>query len=256
MTTQVRTTLTALAVMGVMAIPVRADDDGGGGRRAFRADMFAGAEVPFVSSGARGTFRARLSDDGTSFEYTLNYEGFEGTVTQSHIHIAQPFASGGISVWLCKTAAVTPPTGVPADVPTCGAPGGVGPEAEGVISAEDVIGPTGQAVPAARVRRAGAPDALGRRLRERALHLRSGRRGARPESGSRAATRASATKRRVPLAPASARGSSRFSASDCRWFSSAQSTKSRTSTVALRCGTETSTRCRPLRTGGRSTMRT
>jgi hypothetical protein len=110
--------------------------------------MFAGAEVPFVSSGARGTFRARLSDDGTSFEYTLNYEGFEGTVTQSHIHIAQPFASGGISVWLCKTAAVTPPTGVPADVPTCGAPGGVGPEAEGVISAEDVIGPTGQAVPA------------------------------------------------------------------------------------------------------------
>ena len=149
MTTQVRTTLTALAVMGVMAIPVRADDDdGGGGRRAFRADMFAGAEVPFVSSGARGTFRARLSDDGTSFEYTLNYEGFEGTVTQSHIHIAQPFASGGISVWLCKTAAVTPPTGVPADVPTCGAPGGVGPEAEGVISAEDVIGPTGQAVPA------------------------------------------------------------------------------------------------------------
>ena len=48
-------------------------------------------------------------------------------------------------MWLCKTAAVTPPTGVPADVPTCAR---VGPEAEGVISAEDVIGPTGQAVPA------------------------------------------------------------------------------------------------------------
>jgi len=148
MTIQVRTTLTALAVVGVMAIPVRGDD-GDGGRRTFRADMVAGAEVPFVSSGARGTFRARLSDDGTSFEYTLDYEGFEGTVTQSHIHIAQPFASGGISVWLCKTALVTPPTGVPADVPTCGTPGGDGPEAEGVISAEDVIGPTGQAVPAA-----------------------------------------------------------------------------------------------------------
>ena len=147
MTIQVRTTLTALAVVGAMAIPVRGDD--GGGRRTFRADMFAGAEVPFVSSAARGTFRARLSDDGTSFEYTLDYEGFEGTVTQSHIHIAQPFASGGISVWLCKTAAVTPPAGVPADVPTCGTPGGDGPEAAGVISAEDVIGPAGQAVPAA-----------------------------------------------------------------------------------------------------------
>ena len=151
MTTQVRTTLTALAVLGVMAIPVRADDDddGGGGRRSFRAEMSAAREIPVVASPARGTFRARLSDDGTSFEYTLNYEGFEGTVTQAHIHIAQPFASGGISVWLCKTAAVTPPTTVPADTPTCGLPGGDGPEAEGVISAEDVIGPTGQAVPAA-----------------------------------------------------------------------------------------------------------
>jgi CHRD domain len=148
MTTHVRTTLTALAVLGVMAIPVRADDDGGG-RRAFRAEMSAAREVPVVASPAKGSFRARLSDDGTSFEYSLDYEGFEGTVTQAHIHIAQPFASGGISVWLCKTAAVTPPATVPADTPTCGTPGGDGPEAEGVISAEDVIGPTGQAVPAA-----------------------------------------------------------------------------------------------------------
>ena len=145
MTIHIRTTLTALAVVGAMAIPVRGDD----GRRAFRAEMSPGREVPVVSSGARGTFRARLSDDGTSFEYTLDYEGFEGTVTQGHIHIGQPFASGGISVWLCKTAAVTPPPTVPADTPACGAPGGDGPEAEGVISAEDVIGPTGQAVPAA-----------------------------------------------------------------------------------------------------------
>jgi CHRD domain len=145
MTTQVRTTLTALAVVGVMAIPVRGDD----GSRTFRAELSAGREVPVVVSGAKGTFRARLSDDGTSFEYTLDYEGFEGAVTQSHIHLAQPFASGGISVWLCKTALVTVPPAVPADTPTCGTPGGDGPEAEGVISAEDVIGPTGQAVPAA-----------------------------------------------------------------------------------------------------------
>ena len=147
MTTQVRTTLTALAVVGVMAIPVRGDDDRG--RRAFRAEMSAGHEVPVVASPAKGSFRARLSEDGTSFEYSLDYEGFEGTVTQAHIHIAQPFASGGISVWLCKTAAVTVPPTVPVDTPTCGTPGGDGPEAEGVISAEDVIGPTTQAVPAA-----------------------------------------------------------------------------------------------------------
>ena len=138
MTIHVRSTLTALAVVGLMAVPLRGDQ---GGRRDFKAVMSAGQEVPFVSSDAKGTFRAELSDDGTSFSYTLDYEGFEGTVTQSHIHIAQPFASGGISVWLCKTAAVTPPAAVPADTPICGAPGGDGPEAEGTISAEDVIGP-------------------------------------------------------------------------------------------------------------------
>ena len=144
MTIQVRTTLTALAVAGMMAVPLRGDD----GPRAFRAEMSAVNEVPVVASAATGAFRARLSDDGTSFEYTLDYGGFEGTVTQAHIHIAQPFASGGISVWLCKTAVTAPPP-VPADTPTCGAPGGDGHEAEGVISAEDVIGPAGQAVPAA-----------------------------------------------------------------------------------------------------------
>jgi hypothetical protein len=143
MTTQTRTALAALAVVGLMAIPVRGDS------RAFRAELSAAHEVPVVSSGAGGSFRARLSDDGTSFEYRLDYQDFEGSVTQSHIHIAQAFSSGGISVWLCKTALVTVPPAVPADTPVCGAPGGEGPEAEGIISAEDVIGPTGQAVSAA-----------------------------------------------------------------------------------------------------------
>src|SRR5262245_60904952 len=74
MTIHVRSTLTALAVVGLMAVPLRGDQ---GGRRDFKAVMTAGQEVPFVASGARGVFRAELSDDGTSFTYTLDYEGFE-----------------------------------------------------------------------------------------------------------------------------------------------------------------------------------
>ena len=181
MTIQVRTTLTALAVVGVMAIPVRGDDDdGGGGRRAFRAELSAAREVPVVASPARGTFRARLSDDGTSFAYTLNYEGFEGTVTQAHIHIAQPFASGGISVWLCKTAAVGRPGGAcrHADVRAAWrrrARGGRRHFSRG----RDWPGGTGGS--GSRFRGPASPDARGLRLRERALHLRSGRRGARPD---------------------------------------------------------------------------
>ena len=133
----------AVAALGVSVAPAGAARP----PRDLVATLSAAKEVPVVSSAAKGSFRAEIADDGLSFEYFLDYEGFEGAVTQSHIHIGQKFAAGGISVWLCKTALVTPPATVPADTPVCGAPGGDGPEATGVISAEDVIGPTAQAVP-------------------------------------------------------------------------------------------------------------
>jgi hypothetical protein len=127
-------------------VPTRID---GNESQALRAGLSADREVPIVSSLATGTFRASVADDDLSFDYELNYEGFDGTVTQSHIHIAQEFASGGISVWLCQTALNPAPAAVAASTPFCGAPGGEGHEATGTISAADVIGPTGQAIPAA-----------------------------------------------------------------------------------------------------------
>ena len=137
--------LAAAAVFGLLAVPVRSDAQGG---RNLRAELRARNEVPIVVSPATGRFRAVVADDGLSFDYTLNYEGFEGSVTQAHIHIAQTFAAGGISVWLCQTAASPAPSAVAAQTPMCGDPGGDGAEAAGTISAEDVIGPAGQAVPA------------------------------------------------------------------------------------------------------------
>lgn len=137
--------LAAMAVLVLAVAPARGD----GKSSTLRATLSASREVPIVVSGATGSFRATLSEDETSFTYELDYADFEGNVTQSHIHLAQPFASGGISVWLCKTGLVTVPANVPADTPVCGAAGGEGPEAVGTISAEDVVGPTGQAVPVA-----------------------------------------------------------------------------------------------------------
>jgi hypothetical protein len=140
-----------LPVAAVAALGVSigtAWSDGGHRSRDLRAELRAGNEVPIVSSPATGRFRARVAEDGMSFDYWLDYEGFEGTVTQSHIHIAQKFASGGISVWLCQTATNPAPATVAAQTPMCGEPGGEDFEATGTISAEDVIGPTGQAVPA------------------------------------------------------------------------------------------------------------
>jgi hypothetical protein len=141
----------SLAVAAVAALGLSASTASGGGdghrSRDLRAELRASNEVPLVSSAATGRFRARVAEDGESFDYWLDYEGFEGTVTQAHIHIAQKFASGGISVWLCETPTNMAPEALREQTPTCGAPGGEGPEATGTISAEDVIGPTGQAVP-------------------------------------------------------------------------------------------------------------
>ena len=165
--------------------------------------MSAAREVPVVASPARGTFRARLSEDGTSFAYTLDYEGFEGTVTQAHIHIAQPFASGGISVWLCKTAAATPPTTVPADTPTCGAAWRRRARGGRRHFGRGRDRPDGPGGSGCRFRGSASPDARGLRLRERALHLRSGRRGARPDPAHGPRRPLAARTRRVPLAAGS-----------------------------------------------------
>ena len=137
----------AVAALG-LSVTVAHGDGKGHRSRDLRAELRASNEVPFVSSPATGKFRARVAHDGTSFDYWLDYEGFEGTVTQSHIHIGQRFAAGGISVWLCQTASNPAPPAVAGQTPTCGDPGGEDFEATGTISAEDVIGPTGQAVPA------------------------------------------------------------------------------------------------------------
>jgi hypothetical protein len=138
--------LVAASAVTLAVAPVRGDG-GGHSSRNLRTELRGAREIPVVVTGAKGSFRARIADDGASFDYELDYADLEGTVTQSHIHLGQPFANGGIAVWLCKTASPAPPPTVPADTPTCGAPGGEGPEAAGTISAEDVIGPATQGVP-------------------------------------------------------------------------------------------------------------
>ena len=114
--------------------------------RSISADLRGIEEPPSVSSTGSGEFRARISRDGTSFEYELTFEDLEGDVTQSHIHIAQKGVNGGISIWLCGTGAPGTALAGPPGTPLCGGP------REGTVSrtvtAADVIGPTGQGIAA------------------------------------------------------------------------------------------------------------
>jgi len=58
-------------------------------------------EVPAVSTGAGGEFRARISNDESQIEYELSYSDLESDVQQAHIHLGQKGVNGGISVFLC-----------------------------------------------------------------------------------------------------------------------------------------------------------
>jgi CHRD domain-containing protein len=103
------------------------------GVNVFTAVLAGANEVPLVSSPAQGTFRAEIDEAAQVVHYELTYSGFATAVRQSHIHIAQPFASGAIMVWLCDSA--SNPAPLPVDVPPC--PQGEG-TVTGTITASDV----------------------------------------------------------------------------------------------------------------------
>lgn len=97
-------------------------------------------EVPAVSSPGSGHFRAKIDRSNGSIEYTLSYEGLQGTPFMAHIHVAQRGVNGGISVWLCGNS---PDASPPANTPRCPVPGG---EVSGVLNATAVVGPAGQLI--------------------------------------------------------------------------------------------------------------
>ena len=70
-----------------------------------KADLKGFGEVPAVSTAARGSFRAVLSEDESEIAYRLDYAGLQGNVLQAHIHVGDHHTNGGISVWLCGNPA-------------------------------------------------------------------------------------------------------------------------------------------------------
>src|SRR5687767_14030420 len=74
-------------------------------------------EVPSLANFARGRFHAILNEELTEVTYTLNYRNVEGTVTQAHIHLAQPGVNGGIMVFLCSNLGNGPARRLPPPIP-------------------------------------------------------------------------------------------------------------------------------------------
>jgi hypothetical protein len=104
------------------------------------ATLTGDGEVPLVSTGASGSFFAEIDDEGGAVDWTLTFSNLEGTVTQSHIHVGQPFVAGGISVWLCKTESTA--ANAPAGTQDCPQSGTI----SGTFTASDIIGPAVQGI--------------------------------------------------------------------------------------------------------------
>jgi len=136
-----------IAAVGTTAASHDDDHDGHDSRRSrrFTADLKGLQEVPVVATSGRGLFRAMINPDETEITYRLDYSGLEGTVTMAHIHVGEHHTSGGISVWLCQTSAQRPPASQ-SGTPTCGAPGGPDAEAQGVLTAANIVGPSSQGI--------------------------------------------------------------------------------------------------------------
>jgi CHRD domain len=130
----------AAAALGLLATAALADDARSRDRIEARLKGFA--EVPAVSSAASGRFKARIDSASQTLSYELSYNGLEDAVRMAHIHFGQHGVNGGIMVWLCQTAAFLSPV---ASTPPCPQSGTV----SGVVSAADVVGPTGQGIAAA-----------------------------------------------------------------------------------------------------------
>ena len=128
-------------LLGVLAIGSFATADSG--KKNVKSDPMSGyleGTPGPVSSMATGQFDATIDDDPPAIHYTISYDGLEGTVTQSHIHFGERSVSGGISAWLCGTAALPGPAGTP----SC--PGAHSGTLSDTIVPADVIGPTSQGI--------------------------------------------------------------------------------------------------------------
>lgn len=130
----------AVAVLAASAAFAHDDDEG----KSFRTRLNGFNEVVggpgaastgSVSTGAGGTFRAKLRDDPQRLEFTLTYSNMEGgTVTAAHPHFAQRHVGANVFGFLC---------GGPK--PACPTPGGT---VRGTIFPSDIIGPAEQGVAA------------------------------------------------------------------------------------------------------------
>ncbi len=117
--------LAAACVLALTGSVMRA---GGGSTTALSAPLTGYQETPLtLASPATGQFSGTVSEDGTSIDFELSYDGLPTNVLFAHIHLGAPATSGGVTVFLCGGGGR----------PDCPQGGGT---VTGTITAENVLG--------------------------------------------------------------------------------------------------------------------
>jgi CHRD domain len=125
------------AVAGLLLLGGSAASARGGDDDDTRTRLLGYEEVPAISTGGKGNFRAEISQRNQELEYRLQYQGLSAPVQQAHIHFGQFAVNGGISVFLCSNLG-----NGPAGTPECPDSGTV----RGTLTAAQVVGPGAQGI--------------------------------------------------------------------------------------------------------------
>lgn len=138
----------AFAVVAAVVVTAMVRAGGGGGHDDHRGktDRLSGyQENPDISTVAKGSVKIfNIDEDARTFEYELRYQGLEGSVIQAHIHFGKYAVNGGVTVFLCGTAAAPGPAGTP----VCPADGGTEAVVSRVVTAADILAPGTQGIEA------------------------------------------------------------------------------------------------------------
>jgi hypothetical protein len=126
-----------VAVLGVVVTGAAAV---AGDNNRLKTTLTGYEEVPAISTGGFGTFRAAITDGGNAIKYELRYDRLSAPVQQAHIHFGQESVNGGISAFLCTNLG-----NGPAGTQACPQPPA---RVTGTITAAQVVGPSEQGIAA------------------------------------------------------------------------------------------------------------
>jgi len=93
--------LAAIAVLLIGNLSTQANNNNDGNALRFSTRLSTFNEVPPKANGASGTFRARLSEDGTTLRWTFTWSGLSGPPSVAHIHFGLKGMNYPVMTYFC-----------------------------------------------------------------------------------------------------------------------------------------------------------